>query len=207
MAEAEKPKNGKNCDTPRDTNVINHDGSVAKNKVDNLAAVSLDKGSHEASKVVDKGRNNASEKAEKGNTNLSEPTKSSVPVEIPPLISVAEQKKTADTSKEYNLTKENSLCEKLVSKKDPDVASENNIKKVTSINKISNVSNGDNDEDISKKNSSTSINADKMTNDLDNKHRSPPTTKTPPPLPRRQSEKVGIDKHVWFKCIAIKDDA
>ena len=201
MAEAEKPKNGKNCDTPRDINVINHDGSVRKNKVDNLAAVPLDKGSHEASKVVDKDRNNASENAEKGNTNLSESTKSSVPVEIPPLISVAEEKKTADTSKEYNLTKENSLCEKVVSKKKPDVSAENNVKLETSINKISNVSNGDNDKDISKKNSSTSVNSEKMTNDLENKHRSPTTTKTPPPLPRRQSEKVNIDKHVWFKYI------
>merc|ERR1711981_341278 len=98
--------------------------------------------------------------------------------------SVAEEKKTADNSKEYNLTKENSLCEKVVSKKKPDVSAENNVKLDTSINKISNVSNGDNDKDVFKKNSSTSVNSDKMTNGLENKHRSPTTTKTPPPLPR-----------------------
>ena len=204
MAEAEKPKNGKNCDTPEDTNVINHDGSVTKNKVDNLAAVSLDKGSQVASEVVDMDRNNASANAEKGKTNLSEPAKSSVPVEIPPLISIAEEKKKTHISRDLNSSKDNLLCEIQVSKEETDISIENNSNPQTGVNNRGNVSNSDNEKDFSRKSFSISENTNEKITDLNNGNLSPPIVKKPPPLPRRQSEKVSIDKAVWFKYITIK---
>ena len=200
MAEAEKQKDGKNCDTRNDTNVINHDGSVKKNKVDKLAAVSLDKGSQEATEVVDMDKNTASdENAEKGNTNLSEPAKSSVPVEIPPLNSIAEKKKETHISVELNSSKENSLCEKQVSKE----KTIENISKIESgVNKgTGNVSSGDNEKDFSQKTFSISENTNEKTNDFDTHNQSSPIVKKPPPLPRRQSEKVSIDNKVGFKYI------
>ena len=152
-------------------------------------------------KVVDTDKNNASENAEKGNTNLSEPAKSSVPVEIPPLISIAEEKEKTHISKDLNSSKENSLCEKQVSKEETNSPSENNSKIEIVVDNREKVSTSDNEKKFSRKTFSISENTNEKINDNDSKNRYPPIVKKPPPLPRRQSEKVSIDKIVGFKYI------
>ena len=189
----QKLRNGTGCDTSNDKSVINHDGLMTTNKPDSAKTLSRDEGSQEATKVVNIDKNNASdEKEEKVNANLSEHTESFLPVEIPLHISVNEGKKESELSEDGCLKKENLSSNQTPGKK---VLASNNYDDLRS-NKASDngykESTNGSDKGASRKQEPITTSLSKDIFELDNKSSSLSIVKTPPPLPRRQSEKVSI---------------
>ena len=192
MAEAEKPKNGMSCDTSNDSNnVINHGGIVTKSTVDNHTSMSKAEGSPEASEVVNKEKTNACEKSEEGNSKLSGLTKSSGPIEIPPLISLKQEEETTKRPRDTILT-DNLKSEATPSKQTNSSSTLKDSKLQDGLEQINQESAKNNHESFSNKLPQPSTDSDEKSVEFDNKLHSPGACKTPPPIPRRQSEKVNV---------------
>ena len=204
MEEREKPKNAKNCDnTTKKENlkVINHDDDdddapVTKKEVDNeTKTASLDKTSRETTEVVGMDENNASKNntENSGSINLSEPHKSCE--EITTLKSTKkEETKELNGPGELKLLKENSLSSKkeipkgdmrLLNKKESE-------KEDDDINDNDNGKSSEKDKNENVSDSNKSSKTDRENNQNTDEVNSSSMTKTPPPVPRRQSLEMKV---------------
>lgn len=194
MTEPIETRNDTSCDISNDTNVINHGGLVTNRNADSPTAISAENKSLVAGEVVNINEHNGNKKPAEENAHVSELTEEkSMASELPPLVRPKlDNMDTKAAATNSNLNKASKLSES----PGGNINSASNEVESSDVKERAGEDPNANKTSLNAYHQSRTDSADQP-NGAANKVIPTSVSKSPPPVPRRQLEKVKYDVKLY----------